>query len=159
MVIGSMGNPPSTPEYVDDVVFQDVYCYHSSNAAWIKTYPGVGHVRNVTFRNVAFDDVNQPIYISPCIYTGQNCDGSRMPITDITWQNITGTARYNVGAGMYCSRGAPCENLRFEDIDIRPLEGDELKFLCSNIGNQETMGLECTGPCPANWPQQLDGPR
>ncbi|SPO06272.1 uncharacterized protein DNG_08961 [Cephalotrichum gorgonifer] len=159
MVIGSMGNPPSQAEYVDDVVFENVFCRHSSNAAWIKTYPGVGHVRNVTFRNIAFEDVNQPIYVSPCIYSGQNCDNSRIPITDITWQNITGTSRYNIGAGMYCSRSSPCQNFRFEDIDIRSKNGDDIKFLCSNIANQNSMGLQCTGPCPSNFPQQLNGNR
>ena len=160
MVVGSMGNPPSTPEYVENVVFENVYCHHSSNAAWIKTYPGTGYVRNVTFRNIAFDDINQPIYVSPCIYTGQNCDSSRIPITDVTWQNITGTARYNIGAGMYCSRSSPCDNFHFEDINIRPLSGTgDLKYLCANIKNQDTMGLKCTGTLPSNWPQQLDGNR
>ncbi|PGG99935.1 hypothetical protein AJ79_08372 [Helicocarpus griseus UAMH5409] len=112
MVIGSMGNTWQ-PEYVENVDFEHVKLNHSSNAAWIKTYPGTGYVRNVTFRDIKFKDVNQPIYISPCIYTGQNCDGSRLQISDITWENIRGTARYNVGAGIYCLRSAPCRNLKF----------------------------------------------
>ena len=157
-VIGSMGNG-NGPDTVDDVVFEDFHCIHSSNAAWIKTYPGEGHVRNVTFRNFVFEDVNQPIYITPCTYSGQGCDGSRLPIEDITWTNITGTSRYNVAAGMYCSAAAPCRNLRFEDVYIVPKDGGDAQVLCSNIENQDTMGLECTGPCPANWPQQLDGNR
>ncbi|KAI4922684.1 hypothetical protein J4E90_001117 [Alternaria incomplexa] len=108
MVIGSMGNPTNVPETVDNVLFEDITAIHSSNAAWIKTYPGQGHVKNVTFRNIKFQDVNQPIYVSPCIYSYQNCDSSRLKISDITWENITGTSRYNVAAGIYCSRGAPC---------------------------------------------------
>ncbi|KAK4237017.1 pectin lyase fold/virulence factor [Achaetomium macrosporum] len=155
-VIGSLGNG-NGPDTVDNVLFQDFKCNHSSNAAWIKTYPGQGHVRNVTFRNFDFSDVNQPIYISPCIYSGQNCDGSRLPIEDITWSNIKGTSRYNVAAGMHCSAAAPCKNLKFENIDIRPKAGGTAKVLCSNIQNQATMGLQCTGSCPGNWPQQLNG--
>ncbi|KAI4632965.1 hypothetical protein J4E80_000325 [Alternaria sp. BMP 0032] len=108
MVIGSMGNPTNVPETVDNVLFEDITAIHSSNAAWIKTYPGQGHVKNVTFRNIKFQDVNQPIYVSPCIYSYQNCDSSRLKISDITWENITSTSRYNVAAGIYCSRGAPC---------------------------------------------------
>lgn len=48
MCIGSLGNPASTPDYVDNVVFEDITAIHSSNAAWIKTYPGTGHVRNIS---------------------------------------------------------------------------------------------------------------
>jgi len=58
MCIGSLGNPASTPDYVDNILFEDITAIHSSNAAWIKTYPGQGHVRNVTFRNINFKDVN-----------------------------------------------------------------------------------------------------
>lgn len=99
-VIGSMGNPTYTPDYVDNILYENGVCIHSSNAAWIKTYPGTGHVKNVTFRNIEFQDVN-----------------------------------------------------------IAPKDGGEIKFLCSNIRNQATCGLECTGSCPGNWPQQLDGNR
>jgi galacturan 1,4-alpha-galacturonidase len=159
MCIGSMGSQASQPDYVDNVVFEDIKLTHSSNAAWIKTYPGTGHVRNVTFRNIKFQDVNQPIYISPCIYSGQNCDSSRLEISDITWENITGTSRYNIGAGIHCSAAAPCKNLKFSGIDIKAKNGGSVKYLCSNIQNQASSGLQCTGSCPANWPQQLDGNR
>jgi len=155
MVIGSMGNPTNVPETVDNVLFEDITAIHSSNAAWIKTYPGQGHVKNVTFRNIKFQDVNQPIYVSPCIYSYQNCDSSRLKISDITWENITGTSRYNVAAGIYCSRGAPCTGLKFKNIDIRPKNGGTAKILCSNMNSDS--GLACTGTCPAGWKQQLSG--
>jgi galacturan 1,4-alpha-galacturonidase len=155
MCIGSLGNPASTPDYVDNVLFEDITAIHSSNAAWIKTYPGQGHVKNVTFRNIKFQDVNQPIYISPCIYSYTNCDSSKLKISDITWENITGTSRYNVGAGLHCSGAAPCTGLKFRNIDIKPKNGGAAKFLCSNINSDS--GLRCTGTCPAGWKQQLSG--
>ncbi len=157
MCVGSLGKDAGTPEYVDNVVFDNITCTHSSNAAWIKTYPGTGHVRNVTFRNIKFTDVNQPIYITPCIYSANGCDSSRLKISDITWENISGTARYNVGAGMHCSSAAVCENFTFKNIDITPKNGGTIQYLCSNIANEKTMGLTCTGTCPANWAQQLSG--
>ncbi|KAJ4363130.1 hypothetical protein N0V83_010250 [Neocucurbitaria cava] len=155
MCIGSMGNPTTVPEYVDNVLFEDITAIHSSNAAWIKTYPGQGHVRNITFRNIKFEDVNQPIYVSPCIYSYQNCDGSRLKISDVTWENISGTSRYNVAAGIYCSKGAPCTGLKFKNIDIKPKNGGTAKFLCSNMNSDS--GLACTGTCPNGWKQQLTG--
>jgi len=159
MCIGSMGSNAGQPDYVDDVVFENVTLYHSSNAAWIKTYPGQGHVRNVTFRNIHCNDVNQPIYVTSCIYSGNNCDGSRLGISDVRWENITGTSRYNIAAGMHCSSQVPCTGFSFKDIDIKPKNGGTAKVMCSNIKNQADMGLKCDGACPGNWPQQLSGNR
>lgn len=155
MCIGSMGNPTTVPEYVENVLFEDITAIHSSNAAWIKTYPGQGYVRNITFRNIKFQDVNQPIYVSPCIYSYRNCDSSRLKISDVTWENITGTSRYNVAAGIYCSKAAPCTGLRFRNINIKPKDGGTAKILCSNMNSDS--GLACTGTCPAGWVQQLSG--
>ncbi|KAH5237930.1 hypothetical protein HBI42_164210 [Parastagonospora nodorum] len=155
MVIGSLGNPTTVPDYVDNVVFEDITAIHSSNAAWIKTYPGVGHVRNITFRNIHFVDVNQPIYVSPCIYSYTNCDASRLQISDVTWENVTGTSRYNVAAGIYCSKKTPCTGFKFKNIDIKPIGGGAVKVLCSNMNSDS--GLACTGTCPAGWKQQLSG--
>jgi galacturan 1,4-alpha-galacturonidase len=159
MCVGSLGSNSGQPDYVDDVVFENVTLYHSSNAAWVKTYPGQGHVRNVTFRDIRCNDVNQPIYVTSCIYSGSNCDGSRLGISDVRWENVTGTSRYNIAAGMHCSSQVPCTGFSFRDIDIRPKDGGTAKVMCSNIKNQASMGLTCNGACPGNWPQQLSGNR
>ncbi|KAL2152481.1 hypothetical protein VTH82DRAFT_5665 [Thermothelomyces myriococcoides] len=156
-VIGSIGSNSWQPDYVENIVFEDIKANHSSNVAWIKTYPGNGYVRNVTFRNYQFTDVNQPIYLSSCIYSYNNCDSSRLRITDVTWQNITGTSRYNVAVAIHCSASAPCDGFHFENIDIKPKDGGTAKVLCSNIQNQNSMGITCTGPCPGSQPQQLNG--
>ncbi|TAQ88662.1 hypothetical protein B7494_g3030 [Chlorociboria aeruginascens] len=158
MVIGSLGSQASQADDVANILFENVRLNHSSNAAWIKTYPGTGYVRNVTFRNIQFSDVNQPIYVTPCIYSGSNCDSSHLQISDIRWENISGTARYNVGGGIYCSGSVPCQNLTFSNINITQKNGGgAVEYLCSNIANQQTSGLTCSGSCPANWPQQLSG--
>ncbi|KAK2605417.1 hypothetical protein N8I77_008254 [Diaporthe amygdali] len=157
MCIGSIGSNPSQPDFVENVYYDNVTAYHSSNAAWIKTYSGQGRVRNVTFANMRFDNVNQPIYITPCIYGSSGCDTSRLSIEDIRWVNITGTSRYNVAAGIHCSAATPCKNLQMENVKITPMNGGTAKWLCSNIQNQQSSGIPCTESCPANWPQQLSG--
>jgi galacturan 1,4-alpha-galacturonidase len=154
--IGSMGNG-NGPDYVDNVFFKNITCKHSSNAAWIKTYPGNGHVRNVTFEDITVQEVDQPIYVTPCIYSANGCDSSRIPITDVTWRNVKGTSRWNVAVGIHCSAAAPCDGFKFENIDIKPAAGGTAKVLCSNIKNLATSGLNCSAACPANWPQQLRG--
>lgn len=159
MCIGSIGSNAAQPDFVENVYYDNVTAYHSSNAAWIKTYSGQGRVRNVTFANMRFDNVNQPIYITPCIYSASGCDTSRLSIEDIRWVNITGTSRYNVAAGIHCSAAAPCKNLQMENVNITPMKGGKAKWLCSNIQNQASSGIPCTESCPANWPQQLNGDR
>lgn len=155
-VIGSLGSNAATPDYVTDIYYDNITCTHSSNAAWIKTYSGTGAVRNVTFANIRFADVNQPVYVTPCIYSGVGCDTSRLQISDVRWVNVTGTSRYNVAAAIHCPASSPCSGLSFENVRITNKDGVTAdKFLCSNINGQATSGIPCTGTCPANQPQQL----
>ncbi|KAI0471955.1 glycoside hydrolase family 28 protein [Xylariaceae sp. FL0804] len=164
-VIGSVGSDPSTPDYVENVIFKNITCTESSNAAWIKTYPGTGYVRNITFQDVYADNVDQPIYVTPCIYTGVNCDESNLPISDVRWINVTGTARYNVAAAIYCSASAPCANLTFEGVDLAPVDASlyaasGMQYLCDHLDDNDpsSSGIPCNRTCPADWPQQLSGP-
>ncbi|KAI0166713.1 glycoside hydrolase family 28 protein [Hypoxylon sp. FL1284] len=158
--IGSLGNPSNVADYVEDIVFDGIKCTHSSNAAWIKTYSGTGLVRNVTFANVEAENVNQPIYVTPCIYSARGCDQSRLPIRDVRWINVTGTSRYNIAAAIHCSASSPCSGFSFQNVSFTTLAGaTDPKYLCSNIDGQAESGIPCTGSCPADWPQQLSGNR
>ncbi|KAL9620689.1 MAG: hypothetical protein Q9160_004825 [Pyrenula sp. 1 TL-2023] len=84
MTIGSVGQYPPTPDYVENVVFEDVRLINSIDGAYIKTWQGTpqdntgngdsggggsGYVRNVTFRNFEVTNVGLPIQISQCIYS------------------------------------------------------------------------------------------
>lgn len=210
MPIGSVGQFPGMPEYVENILFENVVLYDSSNAAWIKTWQGEntlanfngdtgggggGYVRNVTWRNMYFENVNQPIFVTQCIYSGDDsaCDTSEVStanrssdedapemlcvvltlclpiqfqISDITWQNITGTSRYDVAASIHCSSKVPCPGLKFIDVNIttpnssRGLPSPGELYLCGNIvGQNETganaTGIPCNGFAPNNFPQQL----
>jgi galacturan 1,4-alpha-galacturonidase len=63
-----------------------------------------------------------------------------------------------VAAGIHCSSSNPCDGFYFENVNIKNKDGKTAdKFLCSNIANQAKSGIPCTGTCPANWPQQLQG--
>jgi galacturan 1,4-alpha-galacturonidase len=57
MCIGSIGSQASQPDYVENVVFDNITLTHRSNA-WIKTYPGTGYVKDIIFRNIEFTNVN-----------------------------------------------------------------------------------------------------
>ena len=93
MPIGSIGQVPGMPDYVENILFENVVLYDSSNAAWIKTWQGEnaaitgngdsgggggGYAKNVTWRNFVFSNVDLPIYVTQCIYGGNPavCDTS-----------------------------------------------------------------------------------
>ena len=95
MPIGSIGQYPETPDYVENVLFENVVLFDSSSAAWIKTWPGVnvltsgngdsgggggGSAKNITWRNFQFFNLDQPVYVTQCIYNADPsiCDTSKV---------------------------------------------------------------------------------
>ncbi|KAJ5099372.1 hypothetical protein N7532_006373 [Penicillium argentinense] len=183
MAIGSVGQYEDMPDYVEDITFEDVRCYNCMEAALIKTWQGIpeghssngngggggsGYVKNVQFRNFEVENTALPIQISQCIYTenGQNCNTSKMAISDITYSNIKGTSRYNIGSSIYCSDVHPCPGIKFENVELDsvnstldlPLYGTTLQdevFQCTNIIDQEQSGIPCNRKAPSNYGQAV----
>ncbi len=167
MTIGSVGQYLHNPDYVENVLFEDITLINSTDGAYIKTWQGVeqgatsngdaggggsGYVRNVTFRNFQLTNVALPIQISQCIYSegaAKTCDTSKMQISNITWQNFTGTSRYNIAASLHCAKSHPCPAIFFQDVNITSVNAthglnpfnttlrNEV-YQCANIKNQNT---------------------
>lgn len=95
MPIGSVGQQPGHPDFVQDIVYEDVHLINSTNAAWIKTWQGQnqgvsnngdsgggggGFAKNVTFRNFVLENVGQPISVTQCVYGNDPsvCDTSQV---------------------------------------------------------------------------------
>ncbi|KAJ5263572.1 hypothetical protein N7478_011177 [Penicillium angulare] len=183
MSIGSVGQYPTMPDYVQNVTFEDVRCINCQEGALIKTWQGVsdngssngdsggggsGLVKNITYRNFELTNVALPIQISQCIYSedGQSCNTSKMAIEDITWSNIKGTSRYNIATSIYCSDVHPCPGLKFEDIELQsvnstlglPMYGTDLQnevYQCTNIIDQDDSGIPCNRAAPDNYGQTV----
>lgn len=186
MTIGSVGEYPDWPDYVENILFEDVTLYGTEDGAYIKIWQGeptrhsdngagggggAGYVKNVTFRNFELFDVPLPIQISQCIYTegSGKCDSSKMYVSDITWDNFKGTSRYNIAASIHCVKTHPCPGLYFKDVDIKsvnetrglPLTNTDLPFevfQCANIVNQNTTSnIPCNWYAPNNFGQHVGG--
>ncbi|KAL1961508.1 hypothetical protein VTN77DRAFT_1649 [Rasamsonia byssochlamydoides] len=181
MPIGSVGQMPGQPDYVQDILFEDVTLIDSNNGGWIKAWQGVptttdangdngggggGWAKNVTWRNYRLHNVALPIYITECIYGGDPsvCDTSKFQISDITWENFTGTSKYDIIASLHCGSLVPCPGLKFIDVNIETmntslgLPSKPLVYQCANIVNQNATGENATGiPCnqwaPNNFPE------
>ncbi|KAJ5966262.1 hypothetical protein N7481_012976 [Penicillium waksmanii] len=183
MAIGSVGQYPTMPDYVEDVTFEDIRCYNCMEAALIKTWQGVaeddssngdaggggsGYVKNITFRDFEVVNTALPIQISQCIYTesGKDCNTSKMAISDITYSNIKGTSRYNIASSIYCSDVHPCPGIKFENVEIDsvnstmglPLAGTTLQdevFQCTNVIDEDSSGIPCNHAAPSNYGQSV----
>jgi galacturan 1,4-alpha-galacturonidase len=180
MTIGSVGQYRKTPDYVDNVLFEDVEIIDAFNAAFIKTWQGVpsddstngdaggggkGYVRNIVFRNFTLTKVALPIQITQCIYTenkGDECETSKMAISNITWKDFRGTTTYNIAASLHCASGHPCPGIVFDNINLQSVNKtlglpnygvrnqDEV-FQCSNLIKPE--GVKCNKKAPADFSQ------
>ncbi|KAH9825960.1 glycoside hydrolase family 28 protein [Teratosphaeria destructans] len=187
MTIGSVGQYPLTPDYDENIVFEDITLINSTDGAYIKTWQGQtqentsngdaggggsGLVRNITFRNFQVENVVIPIEITQCIYSEAGgadiCDTSKMQIEDVTFENFTGTSRYNLAASLHCAATHPCPDIFFKDIDISsvnqtlglPLWNTTLQqevYQCANIVNQNTTsGIPCNHWAPGDFGQTTD---
>lgn len=153
----------------------------SNTGGWIKAWQGVpttedangdngggggGWAKNITFKNFNLHNVALPIYITECIYSNDPtvCDTSTFQISDVTWENFTGTSKYNVIASVHCGAKVPCPGLKFLDINIQTLNSSlglpskSTLYQCANLVNQNATGVNRTGiPCnayaPGNFPE------
>jgi len=183
MAIGSVGQYPDMPDYVENVTFENVRCYNCMEAALIKTWQGVprddssngdgggggsGYVKNINFRDFEVVNTALPIQISQCIYTenGQDCGTSKMAISDITYSNIKGTSRYNIASSIYCSDVHHCPGIKFDNVELDsvnstlglPLSGTNLQdevFQCTNIIDVGNSGIPCNRAAPNNYGQAV----
>ncbi|KAL1987783.1 hypothetical protein VTN96DRAFT_2623 [Rasamsonia emersonii] len=174
MPIGSVGQFPGEPDYVENILFEDVTLIDSNNAGWIKAWQGVpttqdangdngggggGWAKNVTFRNFKLHNVALPIYVTECIYGGDPsvCDTSEFQISDITWENFTGTSKYDIIASLHCSSKVPCPGLKFVDINIETmntslgLPSKPLVYQCANLVNP--IDIPCNQYAPNDFPE------
>jgi galacturan 1,4-alpha-galacturonidase len=182
--VGSVGQYKDYPDYVDNVFFEDVKVVDAFNAAFIKTWQGVpmndstngdaggggrGYVRNVVFRNFDLVNVSLPILIAQCIFTESqrdNCDSSKMAISNVTWQDFHGTTTYNIAASLHCAQGHPCSGIVFDNVTLQSLndtlglpnygvDSQDEVFQCANLVKAD--GVPCNKRAPADFSQFVTG--
>ncbi|KAM0271906.1 hypothetical protein ACHAQH_008908 [Verticillium albo-atrum] len=170
--IGSLGEHKGVMSYVENVVIENVWMLNGGHGGRIKVWAGPtaghGYVNNVTFRNfwnannewVAFLDScywnASPLHSPP---SSTNTDNTQinaqtcqehpagMSITNILFENFTGTTRGNRGravAKLTCSTSpdAVCDNIRFRNFDVRSPCGGTAIAICDGVTG-DTGDLPC----------------
>ncbi|CAL0330993.1 unnamed protein product [Lupinus luteus] len=135
--IGSLGKNNSTglvsKVILDTAVFKD-----TTNGVRIKTWQGgAGYVRGVRFQNVKVENVSNPIIIdqfycdSPSSCQNQT---SAVEISEIMYQNISGTTKSAKAIKFDCSDTFPCSNLVLSNVNLDKLDGTVETFCHSAQG-------------------------
>lgn len=83
MPVGSVGSQPGHPDFVENILYEDVHLINSTNGAWVKAWQGQnkavtnnggsgggggGWAKNVTWRNFRMENVGTPISVTECVY-------------------------------------------------------------------------------------------
>ncbi|KAJ7943657.1 Pectin lyase superfamily protein [Quillaja saponaria] len=124
--IGSLGKGNSTG-IVTEVILDTAVLKNTTNGVRIKTWQGgSGFVRGVRFQNVMVEDVSNPIIIDQFY-----CDSptacqprtSAVKISEIMYQNISGTTKSAKAINFDCSDTVPCSNLVLSNINLVKKDG------------------------------------
>ncbi|KAI9259457.1 pectin lyase fold/virulence factor [Phascolomyces articulosus] len=154
--VGSLGNIPELPDYVSNMVVKNVTCENCQNGARIKTWPrsSLGYVKNVSYIDFHVTNSDNPIQIDQCYFNIEEAeclaDPAKLQISNLLFKNVTGGGSKKAGQAMayiVCSAEAPCEDFTFDGVDLVPYDGSKPVYLCQNLANNATAGLDCT---PAN---------
>ncbi|GAB2280478.1 hypothetical protein Dimus_015105 [Dionaea muscipula] len=119
--IGSLGKDNSTG-IVTKVVLNGAFLRNTTNGLRIKTWQGgSGYVKAVLFENVRMQDVANPIIIdqfycdSPTTCVNQT---SAVQVSEVMYQNISGTTTSKDGMRFACSDSVPCSGIVLNNINI-----------------------------------------
>ncbi|KAK2977498.1 hypothetical protein RJ640_016126 [Escallonia rubra] len=135
--IGSLGKDNSTG-IVTKVVVDTAFLRGTTNGLRIKTWQGgSGYVRAVRFQNVRMEDVSNPIIIdqfycdSPTSCQNQT---SAVAISQIMYQNISGTTKTAKAMQFACSDTVPCSHLVLNNINLLKMDGTAETYCNSATG-------------------------
>ncbi|KAJ4824544.1 hypothetical protein Tsubulata_027471, partial [Turnera subulata] len=145
--IGSLGWKGVTT-YVEEVHVKDCNFKGTTNGIRIKTKQGgQGYVRNVTYENISFDGVANPIIIDQ-FYGDLKNQTEAVKVSDITYTNVHGTFKKDDAIVLKCSDSVSCSNLQFNNVTITSATlGKAAKVLCNHasgrIDNYSTPKINC----------------
>ncbi|KAK9083959.1 hypothetical protein Scep_030430 [Stephania cephalantha] len=96
----------------------------TSNGVRIKTVPGgSGYARNITFENIIFESVENPIIIDQFYsYAGSKNQvtpkNKAVSVSDIIYKNISGSSLSTSGITLHCSDAVPCTGIVMDQVNI-----------------------------------------
>lgn len=119
--IGSLGKDKEVVD-VENIHIHDSTLKGTTNGARIKTWQGgQGNIRHITFENLVFYAVDNPIIIDQnyCDVRGM-CKEEKngVKISDVLYKNIYGTSSSKIAINLNCSKSVPCSGITMENINL-----------------------------------------
>ncbi|EOY31058.1 F18B13.22 protein isoform 4, partial [Theobroma cacao] len=148
--IGSLGRAGNFVQ-VQNIRVSRVAFKGTANGARIKTWQvGRGYVRGVTFENLFFNSVKNPIIIDQnyCNVRGACKElPTGVHIRDVTYRNLWGTSSTHVGITMNCSQSVSCTGLLLQSIWLKSaMAGKRVISSCINA-HGAAIGVVQPAPC------------
>ncbi|KAI3779396.1 hypothetical protein L2E82_09113 [Cichorium intybus] len=134
--IGSLGKDNSTG-IVSKVVLDTAFLKGTTNGLRIKTWQGgSGYVKGVRYQNVKMDNVANPIIIDQFYCDSpKSCQNqtSAVEISQIMYQNISGSSKSADAMKFACSDTVPCNNIILNNINLSRLDGKTAQTYCNSV--------------------------
>ncbi|XP_024989796.1 probable polygalacturonase At1g80170 [Cynara cardunculus var. scolymus] len=134
--IGSLGKDNSTG-IVSKIVLDTAFLKGTSNGLRIKTWQGgSGYVKGVRYQNVKMDNVANPIIIDQFYCDSpKSCKNqtSTVEISQIMYQNVSGSSKSADAMKFACSDTMPCNNIVLNNIDLERLDGKTAQTYCNSV--------------------------
>ncbi|CAK9147123.1 unnamed protein product [Ilex paraguariensis] len=147
--IGSLGKGGNFVQ-VENIEVRNACFKGTTNGARIKTWQvGKGFVRKVTFENLEFNSVKNPLIIDQnyCNIRGACKEQSTgVQISNVIYKGMVGTSTTEIAINLNCSRSVPCHGISMESIQLKSdRDGKEVTATCIHAHGQETGVVP--GPC------------
>nr|XP_043638625.1 probable polygalacturonase At1g80170 [Erigeron canadensis] len=134
--IGSLGQNNSTG-FVTAVVLDSAFLKGTTNGLRIKTWQGgSGYVRAVRYQNVQMVDVANPIIVDQFYCDSpKSCQNqtSAVEVSQIMYQNISGTSKSPNAMKFACSDSVPCKQIVLNNINLRRTDGKAAATFCNSV--------------------------
>ena len=134
---------------VSNVTVENILVWSSRRAVRIKTAPGRGaYVRNITYRNLTFDDVRVGIVIKTDYneHPDEGYDPKAVPtLQDISFSGIHGQG-VRVPVRIHGSEEIPVRNVTFQDMSVGLTYKKKHIFQCAFVQGR-VIGTIFPAPC------------
>ncbi|CAI9100146.1 OLC1v1037086C1 [Oldenlandia corymbosa var. corymbosa] len=139
--IGSLGKDSNFVQ-VSGIHVSDSYFDRTTNGARIKTWQvGRGYAQDITFKNLQFYKVRNPIIIDQNYCDVRNdCKEqvTGVKIRNVTYSTLYGTSDTDIAINLKCSKSVPCSEIWMDNIHLaNAVTGKQVTASCYNAYGRE----------------------
>ncbi|XP_074581016.1 polygalacturonase-like [Curcuma longa] len=148
--IGSLGIEKSYAT-AEGIHVSNSTIFQTDNGVRIKTWQGgSGFARDISFTNINFRDVKNPIIIDQfyCPRGGCQNDTSAVQVSGVKFVGVKGSSTSDMAISLECSQISGCHDVTMEDVDIwHAGPGEQAQAFCFNAHGTKAKVVKPDVPC------------